>query len=469
MVNVSPAKSLPSTSIGEEAPVAPAGKFDDFLSQYSDLQQKADNEAEVSRSAQAGAMRRGVAKRREITSRMPEAPRAPTEFSAIPEAPQQTLGNPMNVFQTFAPALAVLASFKSRRPLVTSMNALGAAMEGYKEGDKAKYERNRQIWSDNLDVALKENDQMIKRYDLIRTQYGDDMARMEVELRLAAKEMGDEKTIAALSSPGGAAQALRRFEDMARLQVQLERASGKGRPMTAAESLADAMSEARKAGEKTGDWTRYNDLRAAAKLDTKGTRLNERGEIEPIPGAAETAAKLESSEAFAKKIGAESGAELFAKKDSAENALKTIDANNRALEIIDSGIISGFGAEYIVAFGKALRQVGFNFGGDDLSNTETFMVTRAQAVASIVKEFGAGVSISNADREYAEKAAAGKISLEKESLERILRISNDVSRQAVSSYERLLSRSPASAMPVDLSIRSAPADYSGGWGMEIVD
>lgn len=449
-----PSTDAPKPVVLTTPPTAPSG-FDDFLDQYSALRERADAESVAANRAQAGAIRRGIAKQREIASRMPEAPKAPTDFVAPPSAPNRPVGDPFNVFKTYAPALAILASFKARRPLVSSMNALASAMEGYQKGDLDVYNRERQIWQDNLDTALEQNKQMIDRYDLIRTQYDDDMARMEVELKLAAKEMNDEKTIAALSAPGGAKQALQRLVDLKKLQTELEKARGGNRPITAAESLANQIQEAR----ASGDTQRVRDLYTAGKLLEKGQTIDENGNVVNMPGFIGSSQESASSEAFSKKIGAESGSELFAKKESAENALRTINANNRALEILDSGIVSGFGADYIVGFGKALRQAGFDFGGDDISNTETFMVTRAQAVASIVKEFGSGVSISNADREYAEKAAAGKISLEKESLERILRISNDVSRQAVSSYERLLSKAPSSAMPIDLSVRSAPPDY----------
>jgi hypothetical protein len=275
----------------------PSSNFDGFLSQYANLQQQADSEAAVSRSAQAGAMRRGLNRRREITSRMPETPRAPTEFREMPKPTERPVGDPMNVFKTFAPALAVLASFKARRPLVSSMNALASAMEGYQKGDMDVYNRESQIWDDNFKTALQENKSMIDRYDLIVDQYGNDMARMEVELKLAAKEMDDEKTIAALSSPGGAASALKRFEDMAKLQVQLQRAAGagKGPSLTAAQANAIALDEARQYAMETGDWTKFNDLWATGKFGTKNTVIDESG-VKVMPGAEGAVSTLQAAE-----------------------------------------------------------------------------------------------------------------------------------------------------------------------------
>ena len=57
-----------------------------------------------------------------------------------------------------------------------------------------------------------------------------------------------------------------------------------------------------------------------------------------------------------------------------------------------------------------------------LTNTEQYIALAAPRVADIIKAFGAGTGLSDADREFANKAAAGEISMTVESLQRILKI-----------------------------------------------
>ena len=55
----------------------------------------------------------------------------------------------------------------------------------------------------------------------------------------------------------------------------------------------------------------------------------------------------------------------------------------------------------------------------------------AQNVGRVIKQFGAGTGLSNADREYAEKMAGGKVTLDRKALERILDINERAARNAI--------------------------------------
>lgn len=69
-----------------------------------------------------------------------------------------------------------------------------------------------------------------------------------------------------------------------------------------------------------------------------------------------------------------------------------------------------------------------------LQNTEAYIALAAPRVADIIQAFGAGTGLSDADREFAAKAAAGDISMTPQSLQRILKILKKASENKLSMY-----------------------------------
>jgi hypothetical protein len=57
-------------------------------------------------------------------------------------------------------------------------------------------------------------------------------------------------------------------------------------------------------------------------------------------------------------------------------------------------------------------------------------------VGRIIKQFGAGTGLSNADREYAAKIAAGEIALTETALRRILDINDRAANRAIDLHNR---------------------------------
>jgi hypothetical protein len=107
---------------------------------------------------------------------------------------------------------------------------------------------------------------------------------------------------------------------------------------------------------------------------------------------------------------------------------------NEQMNILNQGILSGFGANALTT----LATVGQRFGilspeqQQTLANTQTFDSNAGNLVAEVIKAFGAGTGLSDADREYATKIAGGLISLEELSLKKILDITQ---RRAIAEAE----------------------------------
>lgn len=87
----------------------------------------------------------------------------------------------------------------------------------------------------------------------------------------------------------------------------------------------------------------------------------------------------------------------------------------------DGGAITGFAADQKLALQKAGAALGVT-DPKAIQNTETFRAAIAPQVASVLKSTVGTANISNSDREFAEKAAGGSITLDEGSINRLLDI-----------------------------------------------
>ena len=111
-------------------------------------------------------------------------------------------------------------------------------------------------------------------------------------------------------------------------------------------------------------------------------------------------------------------------RTKADSALRLLEVNKLSEEIGEEGFISGLGGQAKLNVIKALESVGLapEEATNLASNTEAFFAYRGRAVAEIITAFGSGTGLSDKDREYAQKIAAGEISMTKESIRRLLEI-----------------------------------------------
>ena len=107
--------------------------------------------------------------------------------------------------------------------------------------------------------------------------------------------------------------------------------------------------------------------------------------------------------------------------NAAKSAITGLQSLREAKAAVDGGIISGAGANTVLG----LQRVASLFGAgnvDKIVNTETFRSAIAPQVATMVKAISGTTNLSNADREFAEKAAGGNIELNEGSIKRLLGI-----------------------------------------------
>jgi hypothetical protein len=161
---------------------------------------------------------------------------------------------------------------------------------------------------------------------------------------------------------------------------------------------------------------------------------------------------------FQKSLGKESAKKFLDDRDSAMSAVQGLRGITEARTLMNSGIITGFGANYVVNFGKALRRVGINVAENDIDNSNAFIAAQAQQVANIIQQFGAGTGLSDADREFATKAAGGDITLTEGSIKKILDINERAYRNVIKDYNGRAEKIPANIIPYDLKIQ-IPKEY----------
>jgi hypothetical protein len=149
---------------------------------------------------------------------------------------------------------------------------------------------------------------------------------------------------------------------------------------------------------------------------------------------AERAEKLKLAEKGAEaKVDLQKEAEV--KSSAARMSQLFIDDSTK---LIESGqIITGLGANVKLQALRARAAMKDEAAAAQVVATETFQINAANQVLSIIKNFGTGSAVSDADRAYATKMAGGDISLNEGSLARILKILTASNNYAQSEAKRL--------------------------------
>jgi hypothetical protein len=165
---------------------------------------------------------------------------------------------------------------------------------------------------------------------------------------------------------------------------------------------------------------------------------------------------LSGDKAFATELNKELAKGFVERRTGATDALASLKATEEATALLDTGVITGKGADLLLQTGKALQRIGINIKPDAIANTEAFVATRAQEVGRIIKLFGAGTGLSDADREFATRAAAGDITLDEQSIRRILDINARAARNIVRAYNDEAAKIDPGAVPFDLRLPEIP-------------
>jgi hypothetical protein len=141
--------------------------------------------------------------------------------------------------------------------------------------------------------------------------------------------------------------------------------------------------------------------------------------------------------AFEGGLGAGQSKKILEDKTSALDAAAILETNQVAKDLLKSGVITGTGANFFVGLNSALQQAGLDFGyADAASNSQAYVSAMGANVGRLIKQFGAGTGLSNADREYAEKMAGGQITLTESALRKIIDINDRAANRVIDLHNR---------------------------------
>jgi len=140
---------------------------------------------------------------------------------------------------------------------------------------------------------------------------------------------------------------------------------------------------------------------------------------------------------FEEGIGKGQAERVLANQIAAQDAAEILRTNQVGRDILKSGAITGTGANFFVGLNNALAQAGIDFGyADAASNSQAYVAAMGANVGRIIKQFGAGTGLSNDDREYAAKIAAGQITLTETALRRILDINDKAANRVIDLHNK---------------------------------
>jgi hypothetical protein len=169
--------------------------------------------------------------------------------------------------------------------------------------------------------------------------------------------------------------------------------------------------------------------------DTSPYRLNTTtNKLEGVGGGGTTINNVQNP------IMATVGEQLKTTQTQAVAAANQLRATQEAKAALDApgGIITGFRAGDRLSMQKFATLFGVD--PTKVQNTETFRAAMKPAVLEIVKGLGSGVSISNADRVFAEKAAGGDIDLNEGSIRSILNIAEAKARYQIEQHNKFVDK-----------------------------
>jgi len=145
------------------------------------------------------------------------------------------------------------------------------------------------------------------------------------------------------------------------------------------------------------------------------------------------------------KAGVKAFSELHTKASDAQIMINNIEDS---LPLLDTAI-TGIGADARLFLGRVAV-----FLGDDPSSvvdTELYVAQAAPRVAAQIKALGSGTGLSDADREFTEKAVGGNIAMNAESLRRLLNILKNSSKGTIDQFYKVKSSIRGSLSEADKS------------------
>jgi hypothetical protein len=179
-------------------------------------------------------------------------------------------------------------------------------------------------------------------------------------------------------------------------------------------------------------------------LDSKGTEVN-------IDMSEDADAE------FIKYLGRQRADIVSASYKEAQKSVLNSSVIKEQWETINSaeGVFTGMGAESIqLPLAKLLMKGGFISKDSEkmVENTEAFIANAGNMVAEVIKAFGAGTGLSDADREFAKGIVGGTVALTEASLKRLIKLQARATMRKIEMHNREAENLPEAVQGWGLSV-----------------
>lgn len=151
-----------------------------------------------------------------------------------------------------------------------------------------------------------------------------------------------------------------------------------------------------------------------------------------LPGIGVTSPAQQGAE---QKLLSDQASDLVQSRDAVRQAAIGHASIQEAKKQLDSGLFSGAGAEAKLGFFKAAKTAGLvpPDADEKIANTESFISTMGQQVLGNMKGL---TPASNTDRDFVEKMVAGKVTLDENTMRRILEVQQRQIENRVNDYNK---------------------------------
>ena len=142
------------------------------------------------------------------------------------------------------------------------------------------------------------------------------------------------------------------------------------------------------------------------------------------------------------------------------SAIKSINTAETMLGMLDKPILTGSTATARTAVGNFMKTAGI--WDDDknlISNTQTYMATSGKQTAQVIRDFGSGTGLSDADREYANMIAGGNINVDPKALRDINRLNVVAAVNKISEYNKQVMQADLPDERKEQLLQTVPAKY----------
>ena len=151
--------------------------------------------------------------------------------------------------------------------------------------------------------------------------------------------------------------------------------------------------------------------------------------------AAQLTKTITDADRISSKLKDKATENFLAANEKALGAQKVLEINANSRSLMEEGIITGAGANFLLGMASIGVQLGLVPQGieDDLVATQTFMAERGKQVLALLGsgDVGSGTGISDNDVKFMKEVAGQQITLNKETLANIMRIEEQVARNAI--------------------------------------